>query len=112
MAIQYICGSSELPVEYNYVFAVLCGLDPIEEGFIGSAEISTMLSVIEEFMTTGEIPRVIIDFPGIPRDPFMDFWAAFRVDIEEEYPIGDDVEECLEWLCKCEGRIINIVAAP
>jgi hypothetical protein len=112
MAIQYICGSSELPVEYNYVFAVLCGLDPIYPGgFIGPSEISAMLSAIEEFLDTGEIPRIVIPFPGVPRDPFMEFWAAYRSEIEEEYPIGDDVEACLEWLRKCEGCIINIVTA-
>lgn len=112
MAVRYICGSSALPVEYNYVFAVLCGLDPIQpEGLIDISESSAMLSMIEEFVTTGEIPHEIIPFSGIPRDPFMNFWAKFRNEIEEEYPIGDDVEACLEWLRKCEGRIINIVSA-
>ena len=109
MGIEYICGYSTLPVEYNYVLAVLCGLDPIEEGFIGPAEISAMISAIEEFVATGEIPQTIIEFPGVPRDPFMEFWATFRSEIEEEYPIGDDVEACLEWVRKCEGRNINIV---
>jgi hypothetical protein len=113
MGIRFVCGSSVLPVEYNYVLAVLCGLDPIYPGgFIGPAEISAMLFVIEDFMNTGEIPHIVIPFPDVPRDPFMEFWAAFRSEIEEEYPIGDDVAECVEWLRKCEGRIINIVAAP
>jgi hypothetical protein len=112
MGVRYICGSSELPVEYNYVLSVLCGLNPIiSEGFIGTTEVVAMIAAIEEFLSTAEIPRTIIQFPNILRDPFMEFWSVFRADIEEEYPIGDDVEECLEWLRKCEGCIINIVSA-
>jgi hypothetical protein len=111
MAIQYICGSSELPIEYNYVLSVLCGIDPImPEGYIGSAEVAKMIQVIEEYVSICEIPNTIINFANIPRDPFMEFWATFRSELEEEYPIGNDIEACLEWLRKCEGCVINIVA--
>jgi hypothetical protein len=111
MAVQYICGSSELPIEYNYVLSVLCCLDPIfPGGCIESAELADMIQAIEEFLVSGEISKEIIHFPKVSRDPFMEFWATFRSELEEEYPIGDDVEECILWLRKCEGCVINIVA--
>lgn len=112
MSVRFVCGSSDLPVEYNYVLSVLCGLDPIRpDGYVAPTEIAEMIQAIEEYVSTCEIPNTIIHFANIPRDPFMNFWATFRSELEEEYPIGDDVEACLEWVRKCEGRTINIVAA-
>ena len=101
---SFVYKERSLPVEYNYVLAVLCGIYPLQETLSDSIANAVRERLID-FLETGEINRASVVEGS--RDPFLEFWKVYGQEIDNDVILTEDVEYCLEWLGKREGLAVS-----